>query len=54
MAKGLLPDGVGGYVIEAPCGTCIVDEGLAWGVGGLDDGVAYATGTLLWEGEVFS
>ena len=51
VAEGFLPDGVGGYVIEAPGGTCVVNEGLAGCVGGLDDGVAYASGTLLGEGE---
>ena len=54
VAEGLLPDGVGGDVIEAPGGTGVVDEGLAGGVGGLDDGVAYTAGTLLGEGEEFS
>ena len=54
VAEGLLPDGVGRDVIEAPGGTSVVNEGLAGGVGGLDDGVAYAAGTLLGEGEEFS
>ena len=54
VAEGLLPDGVGGHVIEAPCAAGVVNEGLARGVGGLDDGVTYAAGTLLGEGEEFS
>ena len=51
VAEGFLPDGVGGDVIETPGGTSVIDEGLAGGVGGLDDSVAYASGTLLGEGE---
>ena len=54
VAECLLPDGTGGHVIEAPGAAGVVDEGLAGGVGSLDDGVAYAAGTLLGEGEVFS
>lgn len=54
VAEGLLPDGVGGHVIVAPGAAGVVDKGLAWGVGGLDDGVTYAAGTLLGEGEEFS
>ena len=33
VAECLLPDGVGGDVIEAPGGTSVVNEGLAGGVG---------------------
>ena len=47
VTEGLLPDGVGGDVIETPGGTGVIDEGLARGVGGLDDGVADAAGALL-------
>ncbi len=48
-----MPDGAGGDVVEAPGGTGVVDEGLTGLVGGLDEGVADAAGTLLGEGEVF-
>ena len=54
VAECLLPDGTGGHVIEAPGAAGVVDEGLAGCVGGLDDSVAYAAGTLLGEGEEFS
>ena len=54
VAERFLPDGVRGYIIETPGGTSVVDERLARGVGGMDDGVAYAAGTLLGEGEILS
>lgn len=54
VAEGLLPDCMGGDIIEAPGGSRVVNEGLAGVVGGLDDGVAYASGALLGKGKIFN
>ena len=54
VAEGLLPDGVGRDVIEAPGGTSVVNEGLAGGVGGLNDGVPDSAGAFLRKGKVMN
>lgn len=42
MTQGLLPDGMGRHVIEAPGGSRVIDEGLAGDVGRLDESVTDA------------